>query len=60
MNAAQLADAVTRVQNDRDALRRLLARVEESVHTEASGGSAVAFLSADLLADIRQHARRSN
>lgn len=60
MNDTQLANAVSRVKNERDALRRLLAKVEKSAHTEASDGSAVAFLSAELLTDIRQHVRRAS
>lgn len=52
-SAEQIVAATLLVVSERDQLRALLARVDEAVLDKAPDGLSVAYLPAELLADIR-------
>lgn len=55
MDAQQIADAVERVQRERNELRDLIVSVLGSVLEELPGGDAIAHLPAAVIAEIRSH-----
>lgn len=52
--ATELADAVERVVVERNRLLELLGQVDGAVLDSAPGGMSIAYLPADLLAEIRE------
>jgi hypothetical protein len=52
--AAELAEAVERVVAERNRLLELLSQVDGAVLDKAPGGMSIAYLPADLLAEIRE------